>query len=522
MDLTKAIAMDIESPPPRGVQGVVLDAALLLSSSKGDGSLHVDPHAEKLLYRLSYSNLRLGILFRNYNDDSYTLEKECIVKSMPLGRLLDSKNSDDGSLSEVLKEFTLAWDFSVDRCIFLTDFLEDSLKSELINQGWYICLPLESTSSHGSGSERTINHIQELFCHIARINKEVCHDVIIVGYTMKWSREIDFLKRGAFPLHPIDKNVSFFPMNLELPLPKQFEVVDVMLHKPTDEIISITLGQSDNLEEQIKFTDAMQQSIRYLSNHPRICVVDPIERIRPLLDRAVTQEILLGLSELKHTRIRAPRFLTVAKSDILGLPKMLKDSEFPLPAIVKPQMACGVPDAHIMAVVFKLEGFLNLAVPTPSTIQEYIDHGSRLYKFYVIGDKVFYSIRKSTPNAAKLAESASYSNIPDAIVFDSLKSLPVHFVKDDPSISNSLSSNDTSELDLQLVHAGATWLRERLKLTIFGFDVVVQLNTHDHVIVDVNFFPTFKDIEEQKAIPAFWDALYRAYILHKEALCVPS
>lgn len=32
-------------------------------------------------------------------------------------------------------------------------------------------------------------------------------------------------------------------------------------------------------------------------------------------------------------------------------------------------------------------------------LQEYVDHSSTLYKFYVLGDKVFYAVKKSTPNA---------------------------------------------------------------------------------------------------------------------------
>lgn len=55
-------------------------------------------------------------------------------------------------------------------------------------------------------------------------------------------------------------------------------------------------------------------------------------------------------------------------------------------------------------------------------LQEYVDHGSCVYKFYVIGNKVFHSCRRSMPNAASLAVSAgnSTAGIP-ALVFDRLK-----------------------------------------------------------------------------------------------------
>lgn len=35
----------------------------------------------------------------------------------------------------------------------------------------------------------------------------------------------------------------------------------------------------------------------------------------------------------------------------------------------------------------------------------------------------------------------------------------------------------------------------------------VQDGTGDHVIVDVNYLPSFKEIPDDVVIPAFWDAL---------------
>ncbi|KAI5076608.1 hypothetical protein GOP47_0008673 [Adiantum capillus-veneris] len=510
--------MSMEARKRRGgVEGVVLDASLFYATSSS-----AITHLERLLHRLSYSHIRLGILFRKgYNDESCAIQKERIEKCMPSGHSFDSKNTSDDRISEVLNELSLAWELHVSECVFLTPLLEAPLKSNLVSQGWHICLPSDSTDLEGL-SDKTICLIQELYCQIAHISKDVGDEVIIAGYSMKWSRELDFLKRGALPIHITNKNLCFLPVNVEVSMCKQFEILDIMLHKPTDEIASVALGAQGQMQDQVIFTDAMQRALRHLSSHPQICVVDPVERILPLVDRELTQEILQGLSTLERpssTRIRAPRYkrvLSFQNVDPLGV---LKDCNLLLPVIVKPQMACGISHAHTMAVVFKEEGFLNLAVPVPSTIQEYIDHGSRLYKFYIIGEKVFYSTRKSTPNAAKLTGSASDSNIPAAIVFDSLKSLPKHFIEDDKAISDhSLPSDETDDgLDFQLVFAAAAWLREKLKLTIFGFDVVIEMNSNDHVIIDVNYFPTFKDIDDQKSIPAFWDALLKAYTLHKES-----
>lgn len=50
-------------------------------------------------------------------------------------------------------------------------------------------------------------------------------------------------------------------------------------------------------------------------------------------------------------------------------------------------------------------------------LQEYVDHSSILYKFYVLGEKVFHAVKKSTPNADVLLK-LSGSNELKPLVFD--------------------------------------------------------------------------------------------------------
>lgn len=59
-----------------------------------------------------------------------------------------------------------------------------------------------------------------------------------------------------------------------------------------------------------------------------------------------------------------------------------------LPCIVKPIVACGVPEAHSMALVTTQQGFAGLAVPLPACVQGWVDHGGIVHKAYVLGDKV--------------------------------------------------------------------------------------------------------------------------------------
>ncbi|KAG5530348.1 hypothetical protein RHGRI_025327 [Rhododendron griersonianum] len=117
-------------------------------------------------------------------------------------------------------------------------------------------------------------------------------------------------------------------------------------------------------------------------------------------------------------------------------------------------------------------------------MQEYVDHSSSVFKFYVLGEKVFYAVKKSMPNADSLMKLSEKKYGLKPLLFDSLKSLPTS--KENQNHGDGNCQNANHEMDIQLVTDAACWLRRMLNLTIFGFDVVIQENTGDHVIVDVN------------------------------------
>ena len=50
-------------------------------------------------------------------------------------------------------------------------------------------------------------------------------------------------------------------------------------------------------------------------------------------------------------------------------------------------------------------------------MQEYVDHSSTLYKFYVLGKKVFYAVKKSMPNADSLIKLSETNGL-KPLLFD--------------------------------------------------------------------------------------------------------
>lgn len=490
------------------IRGILLDESVLFTG-ENTGNTFFQPGAELLLRRLQYSKIRTGISY----GEGVSPQKVSFLQRISMLYSLDSFMLNTSSTDVSLNDIFVAWGDVGGCCLYVTTSKDDNVCHKLKNHDWLVVI--KSSEGVGDAMENSkvlsVNSMEELPLALSRFNRKASGESIVaVGYVMKPSREEDFAKRGAFPMQPTENGLMFVPLTFNLPLAPQLQEVDVVLHKATDEVVSIGLSESSQCSTKTFYTKGMQELERYFQDHEDCCVIDPLDNISSVLDRLRMQQILLGLGDLRtdgQCRIRAPHFLKVDDFNDPNIGERLSSVDLFLPSIVKPQVACGVADAHDMAIVFRTEDFKNLQIPLPVVVQEYVDHSSLLYKFYVLGASVFYAVKNSTPNADVFLSSYEKDGH-RPIIFNSLKSLPT---------SKDAVNSKTSKqyLDLELVTEAANWLRKMLNLTIFGFDVVIQEGTRDHVVVDVNYLPSFKEVPNEVAVPAFWDAIKGAYVSRK-------
>ncbi|KAF9587151.1 hypothetical protein IFM89_039634 [Coptis chinensis] len=499
------------------VRGILLDESVLFAEEEEEEeentsnapNIYFQSGAESLLRRLQFSKIRTGISY----GVAVSAQKVTFLQRISMLYSLDSFLLNPSSIDVSLNHILLAWgDIGATSCFYVTSTQDDPLSHQLINHHWSV-FTTSSTHDVGDNSKvSSISTLEELPLVICDYNRKASGEsVVTVGYVMKPSREEDFAKRGAFPMHPTPNGLLFVPLTFNLPLVSQLQKVDLILHKATDEVVSVGLNNGSGCPSKTSYTKGMQEMERYFQDHHDFCIIDPLDNISPVLDRLSMQHILLGLDNLKtdgHCRIRAPHFLKVDDFNDPNLGDRLSEVNLFLPSIVKPQVACGLLGAHDMAIVFRTEDFKGLRIPLPVVVQEYVDHSSLLYKFYVLGDKVFYAVKNSTPNADVFLSSYEKDG-KKPIIFNSLKSLPTS--KDDVNSK----TNKQQSIDLDLVTKTAKWLRKMLNLTIFGFDVVIQEGSRDHVVVDVNYLPSFKEVADEVAVPAFWDAIKNSYELRK-------
>lgn len=73
--------------------------------------------------------------------------------------------------------------------------------------------------------------------------------------------------------------------------------------------------------QKYRFLISPKMGCRYIAEYPDKCVVDPISRLAPLLDRSATRTLLEDLEDMKvseRTVVRAPRSVEVIWSTTLS------------------------------------------------------------------------------------------------------------------------------------------------------------------------------------------------------------
>jgi hypothetical protein len=162
------------------------------------------------------------------------------------------------------------------------------------------------------------------------------------------------------------------------------------------------------------------------------------------------------------------------------------------PLIIKPLIAAGTKQSHCMLIALQETSFVKL--PPKSIVQEFINHNSTLYKIYVLGDFVSVYERHSLPN---LPDDLSKATV-DLVEFDSQRPYPklrdFGIETDGSDKSSKVPFGNEIAVTIEEVMPVVNALKKAFGLEIFGFDILRRSSDAEWLVVDVNYFPSFKEV----------------------------
>ncbi|MBN3312652.1 ITPK1 kinase, partial [Atractosteus spatula] len=291
-----------------------------------------------------------------------------------------------------------------------------------------------------------------------------------VGYWLS-EKKIKKLNFQAFAEMCRKRGIEVVQLDLTKPLEEQGPL-DVIIHKLTDLILEADQNDTQSLL-------LVQRVQDYIEAHPETIVLDPLPAIRTLLDRCKSYELIHKIEDcMQDHRICSPPFLVLNSDCGTDTLKQIKKHGLTFPFICKTRVAHGT-NSHEMAIIFSEENLKD--IKPPCVIQSFINHNAVLYKVFVVGES--YTV----------VERPSLKNFPagpadrKAIFFNS------HNVSK-PESSSDLTSRENVEGVFQppsddVIRKLSSLLRQELGVSLFGIDVIINNQTGQHAVIDINAFP---------------------------------
>ncbi|KAI8329715.1 inositol 1, 3, 4-trisphosphate 5/6-kinase-domain-containing protein [Chlamydoabsidia padenii] len=177
------------------------------------------------------------------------------------------------------------------------------------------------------------------------------------------------------------------------------------------------------------------------------------------------------------------------------------------PIICKRRSACSSTEAHQMTIL-PCEKYLNNTedwikyydTKEPLILQKFIQHDGVIVKIYVAGGQIHVSTRPSIVNVTPETGVIYFDSQMLPKQFDTTTSSqtvqPFVMTCDD----NNIQAQKDALLDHELLQRIAITLQKQSGLTFFGFDVLLESGTNDYYVVDLNYFPSFKNVTDFQSI----------------------
>lgn len=258
--------------------------------------------------------------------------------------------------------------------------------------------------------------------------------------------------------------------------------IHIFVHKLTDVIASAKEGNLKSIL-QIKAIED------YINKNPSMIVIDPLEKVRNLLNRYTCYRTV-RLSDLYKYGVFIPNFCELKTNNLTDAAQMIRDAGVTYPLLCKPSLGHGS-NAHKMSIIFNEDSLSDYTAPC--VVQSFINHNAVLYKIYIVGTRHYLVQRPSIKNF----HGTDFKTITFHTGDVSKAGASSHLCVLDPEdeIEKRVEPNHL------IVDKIASIVREIFGMDLLGVDFVIDNKTGKIAIIDVNVFPGYDEF------PNFFESL---------------
>lgn len=219
----------------------------------------------------------------------------------------------------------------------------------------------------------------------------------------------------------------------------------------------------------------LQRLYDFSKAHPDVVFIDDLDAVAITLDREEMNEAISKVVWPEGIVVGQPQAALLEASDIDTIKKVTANLHFPL--LAKPKSGCSTTDSHMLRIATTPEALVG--VPTPTMLQEYINHGGIVYKIYTLGDQIEVTARTSTRDVA----------LDENLILD----FHSQHSNEDNGLWARPQELDKVPLPIDDFQKMSKAIRNSLNMQLIGFDILKD-HSNKYWIVDINFFPGYKNV----------------------------
>lgn len=231
----------------------------------------------------------------------------------------------------------------------------------------------------------------------------------------------------------------------------------------------------------------MNKLVEYHKKYKHIELVDPIENGIKLANRSLTLELAKKCEfTLGNKTVFLPKYVFLKEGDQQLIKEKVQSAGISYPIIAKKLVGKeGLTESHEMRIVFTEDRLKDLSLPC--VVQEFQNHGGKMFKVYVIGEKFYVCEKPSIRNLKAAYQETLFfdsTNITKGNYFPSLH-------EKDPNVLSFKTSDQKELLDRRVISELIKRLKSVLQFNMLGIDIIIDERTKYYGIIDLNYSPSF-------------------------------